>query len=52
MKGIYTTTVNASTLDEAPFAYKDYKEIISAIAPTVEIAERLIPIYNFKSSGD
>lgn len=49
MKGIYTTCVSKSTLDEAPFVYKDYQEIINYIQPTVEIEERLIPIYNFKA---
>ena len=51
MKGIYTTCVSKSTLDEAPFVYKDYQEIINYIQPTVEIEERLIPIYNFKPGG-
>lgn len=50
MQGIYTTCVNEDTLDEAPFAYKDYKEIMSCIEPTVEILDRLIPIYNFKAN--
>lgn len=50
MKGIFSTTVNASTLDEAPFAYKDFKEIMKYIEPTVKIEKRLIPVYNFKAS--
>lgn len=50
MNGIYSTCVNQSTLDEAPFAYKNFKEIIECIEPTVEIIDRLIPIYNFKAS--
>lgn len=50
MKGIFSTCVNESTLDESPFAYKDYKEIMECIEPTVEILERIIPIYNFKAS--
>jgi len=29
MKGIYTTSINKKTLDEAPFSYKPMKEIIS-----------------------
>lgn len=48
--GIYTTCVNESTLDEAPFAYKNYTEIMECIEPTVEILERIIPIYNFKAN--
>jgi len=50
MKGVFSTCVNRDTLDEAPFAYKDYKEIMELVEPTVEIKERLIPIYNFKAS--
>ena len=50
MNGIYTTCVNASTLDEAPFAYKDFEEIMNAIEPTVRIIERVKPVYNFKAN--
>lgn len=50
MKGIYTTCVSSSTLDEAPFVYKDYQEIMNCIEPTVEIKDRYIPIYNFKAN--
>ena len=51
MEGIFSTGINESTLDEAPFVYKDYKEIMDCIEPTVEIIERLIPIFNFKANG-
>lgn len=50
MNGIFSTCINSSTLDEAPFVYKDYQEIMNCIEPTVEILNRLIPIYNFKAS--
>ena len=50
MEGIFSTCINESTLDEAPFAYKDYREIMRAIQPTVEITQRLLPIFNFKAS--
>lgn len=50
MRGIFSTCINSSTIDEAPFAYKDYEEIIECIKPTVEILDRLIPIFNFKAS--
>lgn len=49
MEGIYTTCVGPDTLDEAPFAYKDMMEIMDLIEPTVEILERLEPVYNFKA---
>ena len=48
MEGIYTSCVSQGTLDEAPFCYKDYNEIMELIEPTVTIEKRLIPIYNFK----
>ena len=50
MEGIYTTCVDRTTLDEAPMAYKGMDEIISHIGPTVDIVERISPIYNFKAS--
>lgn len=49
MKGIYTTSVNYSTLDEAPMAYKPIEEILNNIQDTVEIYKVLKPIYNFKA---
>ena len=50
MKGIYSTCINENTLDEAPFVYKDYQEIMECVEPTVEIHDRLVPIFNFKAS--
>lgn len=50
MEGVYTTCVDRATLDEAPMAYKGMDEIVSHIGPTVEIVERIIPVYNFKAA--
>ena len=50
MDGIYSTSVNRSTLDESPMAYKSIADIVDNIAPTVDIINRIRPIYNFKSS--
>ena len=50
MKGIFSTCINESTIDEAPFVYKDYQEIMECVEPTVETLDRLIPIFNFKAS--
>jgi len=50
MRGIFTTSVNKDTLDEAPMAYKPIDEILSHITPTAEIIERVKPVYNFKAS--
>ena len=50
MEGIYTTSVNEDTLDEAPMAYKSLSDIINVIEESVEVIEVLKPIYNFKAS--
>ena len=50
MEGIYTTSVNEDTLDEAPMAYKSLNDIIDVIEETVDVIEVLKPIYNFKAS--
>lgn len=49
MSGIYSTSVNVSTIDESPFAYKNKDEIVNLIQDTVEITDILKPIYNFKA---
>ena len=50
MDGIYTTSVNEATLDEAPMAYKSLEDIIDVIGESVYIIEVLKPIYNFKAN--
>ena len=50
MEGIYTTSVNEATLDEAPMAYKSLEDIIDVIGESVDIVEVLKPIYNFKAN--
>ena len=50
MQGIYSTSVNADTLDEAPMAYKSLADIIDVIRDSVEIIDIMKPVYNFKSS--
>ena len=52
MEGIYTTSVNSSTIDESPMAYKNPDEIIKAIQDTAEIIDIIKPVYNFKASSD
>lgn len=51
MGGIYTSSVNESTLDESPMAYKPMGEIISNIGDTVDILKVIKPVYNFKANG-
>lgn len=50
MKGIYTTSVNPSTIDEAPMAYKSLEDIIDVIRDSVDVVDIMKPIYNFKAS--
>ena len=50
MKGVYTTSVNESTLDEAPMAYKSLADIIDVIRDSVDIIDVMKPVYNFKAS--
>lgn len=50
MKGIYTTSVSQSTIDESPMAYKPMDEILEHIKDTVEIVKIIKPVYNFKAS--
>ena len=52
MAGIYTTSVNESTLDEAPMAYKSLNDIIDVIRDSVEVIDVMKPVYNFKASED
>ena len=49
MEGIYSTCINENTLDESPMAYKPIESIIENIKDTVDIIERIKPIYNFKA---
>lgn len=50
MKNVYTTSVNADTIDESPFAYKPMQEIIDNTKDTIEIQSILKPLYNFKAA--
>ena len=50
MAGVYTTSVNENTLDEAPMAYKSLKDIIDVIRDSVDVVDIVKPVYNFKAS--
>lgn len=49
MNGIYSTSIQESTIDEAPMVYKPIKEIMNNIQDTVDIVDVIKPIYNFKA---
>lgn len=50
MEGVYTTSVNEATLDEAPMAYKSLADIIDVIRESVDVIDVMKPIYNFKAN--
>ena len=51
MDGIFTTSADETTIDEAPMAYKSATEIMELIEPTVSIESVIRPLYNFKAQG-
>ena len=50
MNGIWTSCISENTLDESPMAYKDMSVILDTIGESVEIVDRIVPIYNFKAN--
>lgn len=52
MEGIYTTSVNKNTIDEAPMVYKSLDDIIGVISESVDIVDIMKPVYNFKAADD
>ncbi len=52
MAAVYTTSVNRSTLDECPMAYKGMQDILNNIGPTAEVVKVIRPIYNFKAGSE
>lgn len=52
MSGIWSSTVNLDTIDEAPMAYKTMDDIVANIAPTAEIQKVIKPIYNYKAGEE
>lgn len=51
MKGIWSSTINKETLDEAPNVYKRKEDIIKNITETVDIEFFMRTIYNFKDDS-
>lgn len=50
MEGVYTTSVNENTLDEATMAYKSLGDILDVIRESVDVVDVMKPVYNFKAS--
>lgn len=51
MKGIVSTSVVKSCLDESPGAYKNPKIIETGIEPTANVVDHLVPLLNIKDKG-
>jgi RNA-splicing ligase RtcB len=49
MRHVWSSTVCKETLDESPMAYKKPRDVLDYIGETVEIEQRLTPVYNFKA---
>lgn len=50
MKDVWSASVNTSTLDEAPDAYKPAEEIKAIVSKEYEVVSHLKPVFNFKAS--
>ncbi|MCQ2146436.1 MAG: RtcB family protein [Bacteroidales bacterium] len=52
MKGVYSTCINLSTIDEAPEAYKDTESILESLGQTCTIHYRMMPKINIKAADE
>lgn len=51
MKDVWTSSVEQSTLDESPMAYKPMDEILTHVKDTIVINDIIKPLYNFKATS-
>jgi RNA-splicing ligase RtcB len=49
MKGVWSSVICKDTLEESPMAYKKARDVLDYIGATVEVEQRLKPLYNFKA---
>jgi RNA-splicing ligase RtcB len=49
MRGIWSSVICKDTLAESPMAYKKAKDVLDYIGASVEVTQRLKPLYNFKA---
>lgn len=52
MKGIWSSCVGTSTIDESPMVYKDANEIKTLVADTATLVDHIKPLYNFKANDE
>ena len=50
MEGIYSSSIDESTIDESPMAYKGLEDILPMLEGTCEVVEHIRPVYSFKAS--
>lgn len=48
----YSSLISRETLDESPMAYKSMDAIVNVIGDTVDVTERIVPVYNFKAGNE
>jgi len=49
---LFSTTINESTLDESPMAYRSVGEVLPLISETCELVKMITPKISIKASGD
>ena len=49
MRGIWSSVICKDTLAESPMAYKKPRDVLDYIGESVEIEQRLKPLYNYKA---
>jgi RNA-splicing ligase RtcB len=49
MRGVWSSVLCKDTLEESPMAYKKARDVLDYIGETVEVEQRLKPLYNFKA---
>jgi hypothetical protein len=52
MRHVFSTSVSKETFDESKFAYKPLVDIEEYLLETVEVTEKLTPVYNLKAAGE
>ena len=52
MRHVFSTSVTKETFDESKFAYKPLADIETYLLETVEVRERLTPVYNLKAGEE
>jgi tRNA-splicing ligase RtcB (3'-phosphate/5'-hydroxy nucleic acid ligase) len=52
MRHVFSTSVLKETFDESKFAYKPLADIETYLLETVEVTEKLTPVYNLKAAGE